>query len=163
MPCCGTARLGGSLWGRFGFSDLLTLFLPMDSYVELYKGGIMPLSKFAKMPYDRDILVRLILKKSPLKISYQTVRTAKTDFPSLNCCAALVQGQLRAAVGARPDKAVLLTFDSRPDSPAQFGEWLAEKVPMGSNLRGSASYRTHLAKVLGERCYTQLIAQEENT
>ncbi len=36
------ATLGGSLWGRFGFSDLLTLFLPMDSYVELYKGGIMP-------------------------------------------------------------------------------------------------------------------------
>lgn len=154
------ATLGGSLWGRFGFSDLLTLFLPMDSFVELYKGGILPLSEFVQKPYDRDILVRLILKKSPLKVCYQTVRTAKTDFPSLNCCAALVQGQLRAAVGARPDKAVLLTFGSLPDSPAQFGEWLAEKVPMGTNLRGSAAYRTHLAKVLGERCYAQLAAQE---
>ena len=37
------ATVGGSLWGRFGFSDVLTVFLAMDSYVELYKGGIVPL------------------------------------------------------------------------------------------------------------------------
>ena len=36
----------------------------MDSYVELYKGGIIPLKEYAKMPYDRDILVRLIVKKA---------------------------------------------------------------------------------------------------
>ena len=29
------ATVGGSIWGRFGFSDVLTLFLAMDSYVEL--------------------------------------------------------------------------------------------------------------------------------
>ena len=32
------ATIGGSIWGRFGFSDVLTVFLAMDSYVELYKG-----------------------------------------------------------------------------------------------------------------------------
>ena len=37
------ATLGGSIWGRFGFSDVLTVFLAMGSYVELYKGGIVPL------------------------------------------------------------------------------------------------------------------------
>ncbi|MCQ2553757.1 MAG: FAD binding domain-containing protein, partial [Clostridia bacterium] len=37
------ATVGGSIWGRFGFSDVLTVFLSMDTYVELYKGGIMPL------------------------------------------------------------------------------------------------------------------------
>ena len=30
------ATIGGSIWGRFGFSDVLTVFLAMDSYVELY-------------------------------------------------------------------------------------------------------------------------------
>ena len=43
-----TATVGGSIFGRFGFSDVLTVFLAMDSYVELYKGGIMPLEKFAQ-------------------------------------------------------------------------------------------------------------------
>ena len=34
------ATVGGSIWGRFGFSDVLTVFLALDSYVELCKGGI---------------------------------------------------------------------------------------------------------------------------
>lgn len=33
------ATVGGSIWGRFGFSDVLTVFLAMDAYVELYKGA----------------------------------------------------------------------------------------------------------------------------
>ena len=43
------ATVGGSIWGRFGFSDVLTVFLALDTYVELYKGGIVPLEEFAKM------------------------------------------------------------------------------------------------------------------
>ena len=38
---------------------------------------------------------------------------------------------------------------------------LAEAVPMGSNLRGSAAYRTHLAAVLGERCFARLTAPQK--
>ena len=37
------ATVGGSLYGRYGFSDVLTVFLAMDSYVELFKGGVIPL------------------------------------------------------------------------------------------------------------------------
>ena len=37
------ATVGGSIWGRFGFSDVLTVFLAMDTYVELYQGGRIPL------------------------------------------------------------------------------------------------------------------------
>ena len=133
------ATLGGSLWGRFGFSDLLTLFLPLDSSVELFHGGILPLSEFAEKPYDRDILVRLIL----------------------NCSVVLANGALRAAVGARPDRAVLVTLPQLPESAAAFGKMLAEAVPMGSNLRGSAAYRTHLAAVLGERCFARLTAPQK--
>ena len=54
------ATVGGSIYSRFGFSDVLTMFLAMDCDVELYKGGILPLQEYAQRPYDRDILVRLI-------------------------------------------------------------------------------------------------------
>ena len=37
------ATLGGSIWSRFGFSDVMTLFASMDSFVELYKGGLIPM------------------------------------------------------------------------------------------------------------------------
>ena len=43
---CATA--GGSIYGRFGFSDVLTMFLALDSYVELYKGGRISMEEFAE-------------------------------------------------------------------------------------------------------------------
>ena len=87
------ATLGGSLWRRMGFSDILTVFLAMDSYVELYKGAAScPWKNSRACPYDKDILVRLIVKKQPGAFSYQAVRKQRTDIPSLNCAAAQVAG-----------------------------------------------------------------------
>ena len=57
------ATVGGSIYGRFGFSDVLTMFLAMDTEVELYKAGRMPLVEFAKQIGGRDILVKLIVHK----------------------------------------------------------------------------------------------------
>ena len=53
------ATVGGSLYSRFGFSDVLTMFLVLDAQVELYKGGIVTLSDYADRPKDRDILLRI--------------------------------------------------------------------------------------------------------
>ena len=77
------ATIGGSIFGQFGFSDVLTCFLALDTEVELYKGGIISLEEFAKMERDNDILVRVIVKKTPGKGSYQSHRNTKTDFPVL--------------------------------------------------------------------------------
>ena len=68
------ATVGGSLYSRFGFSDVLTMFLVLDAQVELYKGGIVPLSEYAERPKDRDILVRIIVPKKNAKFNYQSVR-----------------------------------------------------------------------------------------
>ena len=57
------ATVGGSIYGRYGFSDVLTLLIGLDSYVELYKGGIVSLKEYAAQSYDRDIIVSIIVKK----------------------------------------------------------------------------------------------------
>ena len=146
------ATVGGSIWGRFGFSDVLTVFLAMDSYVELYKGGIVPLEQFAKMKKDNDILVRLIVKKAPCKVVYSSVRNQRTDFPVLACAVAQMNGEYRASIGARPGRAILVRSETAED----FGSFVAQNVPTESNLRGSAAYRTHLTRVLVERAVTKL-------
>ena len=74
------ATIGGSIWGRFGFSDVLTVFLAMDSYVELYKGGIVSMADFVSMKMDNDILIRVIVKKRACQIAYMAVRNQSTDF-----------------------------------------------------------------------------------
>ena len=43
------ATVGGSVWGRFGFSDVLTVFTALGASVELYKRGILPIEEFAAL------------------------------------------------------------------------------------------------------------------
>lgn len=149
------ATVGGSIWGRFGFSEVLTVFLAMDSYVELYKGGIVPLEQFAEMKYDNDILVRLIVKKTPCRIVYTAMRSQRTDFPVLACAVSWVNGEYRASIGARPSRAVLMRRNEIGDAE-EFAVYVAEKTPVGDNLRGSAAYRKHLIKVLTQRSVEEL-------
>jgi len=158
------ATVGGSLWGRFGFSDVLTVFLAMDSYVELYKGGVMPLEQFAAMGYDRDILVRLIVKKTPGCFAYQAMRIQRTDFPVIACAVSELDGAYRAVIGARPGRAMvvcdekgLLAGGVTEESAKAFAGFVADKTPTQSNARGSAAYRTQLIRVLTERAALELM------
>ena len=149
------ATVGGSVWGRFGFSDVLSVFLALDSYVELYKGGLVPLAEFAAMDYDRDILLRLIVKKTPAKCLYQSVRITKTDFPVLTCAAARTESGWRFVYGARPGRAVPLELPLG-HSVEELADMAAETIPVGSNMRGSAAYRRQLVKTLTRRAAEKL-------
>jgi CO/xanthine dehydrogenase FAD-binding subunit len=157
------ATVGGSIFGRFGFSDVLTVFLSMDTYVELHKRGIVPLEEFVKMEKDRDILVRLIVKKRPGRFVYQAMRNQRTDFPVLTCAVSNLEGEYRAVIGARPAKARLLkdvqgllNGGVNEESAKAFAAFAAETLPTGSNVRGTAEYRTHLIRVLTRRALLEL-------
>ena len=152
------ATVGGSLWGRFGFSDVLTVFQTMDTFVELYKGGLVPLEEFARRKPDTDILVQVIVKKTPGKFVYRAMRNQRTDFPVIACALSCIGGEYRLSVGARPGRAVVIRDDAgllgngiTEDSARAFARYAAEQVPTQSNLRGSAQYRTHLIEVLTRR------------
>lgn len=153
------ATVGGSIWGRFGFSDVLTVFLAMDCYVELYKGGIVPLEQFANMKKDRDILVRLIVKKTPGHVVYTAMRNQRTDFPVLTCAVSHMNGEYRASIGARPARAMVIRCEKVEDAK-EFAAFVAENAPTEGNVRGSAAYRTHLVRVLTERAMTELGGME---
>lgn len=157
------ATVGGSIWGRFGFSDVLTVFLAMDTYVELYKGGIIPLETFAAMKMDNDILVRIIVKKTPGKTTYTSLRNQSTDFPVLALAISCLDGQYKLSVGAKPSRATvyrdekgILAGGITAQSAKDFAKYAGEVVPTGSNMRGSSAYRSHLVKVLTERSLQEL-------
>lgn len=153
------ATVGGSLFGRFGFSDVLTALLTLDCEVELVGAGRMPLAQFAAAKtYERDILVRILVRDhADLCAGFECLRRSATDFSVLNVCAACWGGAWRIAVGARPGRALLLEGEAlglpvafTEDELAAACERLAE-LPMGTNMRGSAAYRRHLARELGRR------------
>lgn len=160
------ATVGGSIYGRYGFSDVLTMLLAMDTWVELYHGGRIPLAEFAAMKKDRDILEHIIIKKTPLFCAYFSQRNTETDFPVLTCAASLVGEEARTVIGARPGRAVIvedtdgilkgfkeMTNKQRAAAIQKFADYAARKTPVGGNMRGSAQYRTHLVKILTRRAW----------
>ena len=160
------ATVGGSIFGRFGFSDVLTMFLALDTWVELYNGGRVPLTEFVNMKKDNDILVNIIVRKEPLFICYQSQRNTKTDFPVLTCTASLIGEEARTVIGARPYKAMVvkdekqilknfknMTRNQRTQAIADFASYAAETVHVDGNMRGSAEYRALLVRVLTRRAW----------
>lgn len=152
-----SATIGGSLFGRFGFSDVLTAFLVLDTYVELYRGGVCPLAEFASGKRDNDILVRVIVKKTKGHYAYQSYRNTKTDFPVLAVAMAQAEDGVKAAVGARPQRAeVRIVTELERDTLKA----LADSFAYGSNMRASAEYRKHLASVLLKRAAEEIQGKE---
>ena len=152
-----SATIGGSLFGRFGFSDVLTAFLVLDTYVELYRGGVCPLAEFASGKRDNDILVRVIVKKTKGHYAYQSYRNTKTDFPVLAVAMAQAEDGVKASVGARPQRAeVRIVTDMEKDTLKD----LADSFAYGSNMRASAEYRKHLASVLLKRAAEEIQGKE---
>lgn len=152
-----SATIGGSLFGRFGFSDVLTAFLVLDTYVELYRGGVCPLAEFASGKRDNDILVRVIVKKTKGHYAYQSYRNTKTDFPVLAVAMAQAENGVKAAVGARPQRAeVRIVTDMEKNTLKA----LADSFAYGSNMRASAEYRKHLASALLKRAAEEIQGKE---
>ncbi|MFR4764682.1 MAG: FAD binding domain-containing protein, partial [Paraclostridium sordellii] len=48
--------VGASVFSKYGFSDVIVALLSLDTYVELYNGGIIPLDEFLNKKIERDIL-----------------------------------------------------------------------------------------------------------
>lgn len=135
----------------------MTAFLVLDSYVELYKGGVCPLAEFASRKRDNDILVRIIVKKTKGHYAYQSYRNTKTDFPVL-----AVAGTSRRwcessyRLPDRREQKCELPQDLERDTLKA----LADSFAYGSNMRASAEYRKHLAKVLLKRAAEEIQGKE---
>ena len=172
------ATVGGSIWGRFGFSDVMTIFRALGAKVQLHKAGIMDLDEFAALPRTtRDVLVSVIVPKNAKGVVYLSQRNQSTDFPVLTCAVANRSGRYVAVIGASPymaepvwDEDGILDgiADAKTDSNAaltdnsennakidKFAEYVAEHIRFGSNIRAGAEYREIICRVITRRAVTQ--------
>lgn len=157
------ATLGGSIYSRFGFSDVLTAFLALDSYVVLHKGGIIPLEDFSKAPYEKDIIIEIIVKKDKSKSVYLTHRLSETDLPVLAMAVSKINDNWRISVGSRPNKAELaleaskkLSSNPTKEEIKNAGEKIINELIFGTNMRGSKEYREILTKVFLRRAIEEI-------
>ncbi|MDO4294949.1 MAG: FAD binding domain-containing protein [bacterium] len=157
------ATIGGSVFGRFGFSDILTCLLALDTYVEFFHEGMVPLAEFAKRTpsvKERDLLLRIVIKKDGRKAAYQSQRLTKTDFPQIAVCVAKKEETWFVSVGARPERAECIQLTDSGDVAAMAAK-AAASFSYRSNLRASEEYRKALTQVYGKRAMCQILEGDQ--
>ena len=153
------ATVGGSVWARFGFSDVITLLLALNATVELYPDAACPLEEFIRMPYDRRILTYLFIPWLKGNIACASQRASSTGFSLVNCAVTRLQDQEFAVVGARPGKAVRI--DRLPaETEEAFLQRAGKILTFESNFMASAEYRRQLAEICLRRCFRKLNEKE---
>ncbi|ODA39896.1 FAD binding domain-containing protein [Desulfosporosinus sp. BG] len=151
--------VGASVYSKYGFSDLITALLALDTEVELYKGGRMPLVDFLNKPHEKDILVKVWIKKNNRKAAYLNLRKSASDYAVINVAVSMLENQWTIVVGARPSKAAIAVRASAALSKGKLSveeiegaaQKASEELSFGTNTRGTSEYRKVLCQVLVKR------------
>ncbi|WP_194190140.1 FAD binding domain-containing protein [Clostridium chrysemydis] len=160
-----TATIGGSVYSKFGFSDISTGLLGLDTYVELFRGGIVSLEEFNKMKLNKDILVNIIIYKNEnLKAEYESLRLSKTDLPLINVAVSYDEKSKKynIVVGARPNlskRAVKASeiISENYNNLDKGLDLISSELDFGKNMRGSKEYREESSKILVKRCILKIM------
>lgn len=157
--------VGGTVFSKYGFSDLIVTLLSLDTEVELFGAGRVKLEDFLERECEKDLLTRIYIKKTNKKASYKSLRNAKSDYPILNVSVSKENGEYKICIGARPQRAIVakkasefLTVNGfENDNIEKALELIDEDVVFGSNMRGTKEYRKAISKVLVKRAITEVI------
>lgn len=158
--------IGGSICGKYGFSDVITALLSLDTYLEFYHRGKVSLEDFLKEDNsEKDILTKVLINKDGRKVSFKSLRNTSTDFAVLNVAVSRLDKELKIAVGARPGIAKLALeamkfakeVELNEENIQEIGKKVAEELKFTTNLRGSAEYREEVCKALVKRAVMEVI------
>ncbi len=156
---------GATVFSKYGFSDFIPALLALNTSVVLFNAGEMPLEEFLESDIKQDILVKILIKNSSGKGSFQTIRKSKSDYAILNVVAADTDEGLRIAVGARPGRAVLAvkamekikTEGLTKENIKAVSETASEELTFGDNMRATGKYRKAICTVMLKRALTEVM------
>lgn len=148
--------VGGSVFSKYGFSDLIVALLALETEVELYNGGRIALEEFLNRKYEKDILVKLYIKKNNANAIYKCMRNSRSDYPILNLAVSKDDNNFKICVGARPQRATVAVKASEflsnnpinEENIIKASEIACEELVFGSNMRASKEYRKVVCKSL---------------
>lgn len=154
-----SVTIGGTVAGRYPFSDPITALMALDATVQFHHHGRIGLSEYLASPGYRDILEKIILPMDGRLAAFASLRNSATDFAVLNAAVARCGDGFRIVVGSRPGRAMrarmgeeYLNANGLDSSTAEKASQLtAGELPFGDNSRGSGDYRRAICPVLVRR------------
>lgn len=151
------ARIGASVFSKYGFSDLIPALLVVGAKVRLYKEGVLELNEFLDNKLSKDILVEVILPKRDAIAVFDSIRKCTGDFSVLNSAMLKENNTYKIAIGARPQRAKIAieasTILSEEKDIDKASIIASEELTYGSNMRASKDYRIDMASALVKRMY----------
>lgn len=152
--------LGGSVAGRYPFSDPITALMALEAELEFFNHGRVSLAVYLNSKGFRDILVKIILPKDGRKTSFASLRKTSTDYSVLNVAVSRkVDDSFKIVVGSRPGRAIydpvtekfLQSEGLTEQTIKKAGTLVAENLQFGDNPRASREYREAICPVLVRR------------
>jgi CO/xanthine dehydrogenase FAD-binding subunit len=170
IPVRNIATIGGSVMGKFGFSDLITPLLAMEAKLVFADHEEMTLAAFLDSKENlRDLLVKIIIPKISGEGYFHKVAKTSMDFAMVNVAIVLSENRFRIVIGGRPGIAAFakkaaqfLSSQSRLTSEIlkTAASLAVEELNFSSNQRASGEYRKHLAQVYVERGLKAVVFHE---
>ncbi len=144
------ATIGGTVAARYGFSDLITALMVLDTKLVFYKHGEMSLEAYMAMKKPlKDILMKIILIKDNKKASFKQMRNSESDFAILNVAVSKSNDAYKVAIGARPHRSIVKKYTN-------LDAFDINDYSFGSNIHGSKTYREQIAPVLVKRGFEEV-------
>ncbi len=150
------ATIGGTVMGRYPFSDILTALLTMKTKLVFYKRKEIMLEDYLleKKP-ERDLLLFVEIEKGEARGYFKKVGKTALDFAIVNVAVANENGKLSISVGARPGLARLchqtMDYINQNELSDEIMQSAAlkvlEELDFSSNSKAGKDYRMELAKV----------------
>ncbi len=144
------ATIGGSICGRYPFSDIDTALLALDSDLEFYQHKEMSMSSFILQGLEEKDLLMYVRIPKVMKSRTKCYKQVYTDFSLVNVSVC----KDRVAIGARPERAIAIeNVDLK-----QPVHKILQAVDFGDDYNASGAYRRVLAETLLEEIIKEMEA-----
>lgn len=151
------ATIGGSIFGRYPFSDVIAGLLVLDVKLHFYPEAVMNLEEYLSYKGKfNGILTEIVIKNEPSKGFFKKVKATALDFPLVNISISKRNNKFFIAVGSRPMVAALahkamgylnsLTSVNEEDL-AKAADIAIEELAFTDSTNISKDYRVDLARV----------------
>ena len=145
------ATIGGTIVGKYPFSDVVTPLLCLNVTLKFYPDREISLVDFLESKErSQMILTHIIIQKETGRGFFKKVSNTIVDFSILNV-ACYYDQDLHIVIGARPGKPIIVSGLKGDMSEAEIEKHIENNVEFSDDERGSKVYRQILAKTYVKR------------
>jgi len=149
-----SATVGGSIFGKFGFSDVTALFSALGAKIVFAEAGEKTVADYVatKLPMKDVLLYILLPKKAPDAAVTLAHRISATDFPLVTVSVVRREDKITIAALPMPVGAGNKVFDI---NDASADKYMAD-APLKENALDSVVYRDKVTRVLVSRAISSV-------